>query len=1043
MKKTICLNMIVKDESHIIEETLEKLCQKIDFDYWVICDTGSSDNTPQIIQEFFDKKKIKGELHYDQWKDFGYNRTLALNYAFDKTDYLLVFDADDEIVGNLVLPELTLDGYQLIFDGNELTYDRLLLVNNRKRWKFFGVLHEIIKFLGEKCDIEMIKGDYRVISGRKGNRNKDPHKYLKDASILEKAFIDAIVDNDDISKRYAFYCANSFYDGKNYQKAIEWYKRYLKIGDWDQEKYVACRNIFISYYKLDQIENGMFYLIEAFSYDKERVEWVLPIISYYCKQNKHDMVFHFYNLIKDFYETNYLNFDFSKKLFYGKESGDFLIPFYIIQSSVTLQKLDIGIKMYEIIFTKKYKIIDTKMVKILLHNLQFIIKNIPPEKKNFFDLFEEYIKFLEKNNYPMSEYMEYIINYRNYYQNNPKKPNILFLTGFLEKKWNHTYNCKNALGGSESSVAYLSESLSQDYNVYIVGDVEEEIENNVFYVNNSNLQNLINSVSFKVTIISRFLIYLNIVPKLKSTKIYLWAHDFEFNSSGTDMTPEQLLQKWNHKFDGCICLTNWQKNLFEKKYPELKNKIFSINNGIKTELFKDIKKNKIKNQFIYTSRSERGLVRLLELWDGLTEKIPNAKLVISSYNDFPNKDPRIKDIDQNIIQKIIELNKKHNNIKHYGKLNKKELYELMSESEYWFYPCTYPETSCITAMEMLMSEVICICYPFAGLVNTLGDYGLYIDPSKVNEIDIIQDLCKEENNELRRNVKERGKQYALSCSWENRKLEWKKLIKSETKICILMLYSKDEYYDKMKKMSEYHYKNYEKYDNIDYYYITLDPDLEQEYIIKDHDLIIKGTESYIPGILDKTLFALNLFKNKYNYFVRSNISTIIDVDNLTNYLNTNHVDYGGYIHQLNWEDKKFNITGTEYLGTVFVEGTSITLSNNCVNNILNNKEKIPNIIDDVAIGHFFNKNNIMPSYINTVINTSTKKEKAIFYRNKASYNPEFVNNDILKENVLINMLNVINELKIKEDQLWYIDPNANLDQSSEIVSNEVKKIIKT
>ena len=33
---TICLNMIVKEESHIIEDTLKMLCSKIIFSYWVI-----------------------------------------------------------------------------------------------------------------------------------------------------------------------------------------------------------------------------------------------------------------------------------------------------------------------------------------------------------------------------------------------------------------------------------------------------------------------------------------------------------------------------------------------------------------------------------------------------------------------------------------------------------------------------------------------------------------------------------------------------------------------------------------------------------------------------------------------------------------------------------------------------------------------------------------------------------------------------------------------------------------------------------------------
>ena len=80
MSKTICLNMIVKDESHIIEETLNNITSYIDLDYWVISDTGSTDNTKEIIKLFFEKKKIKGELHEDSWKDFGHNRTVALNH---------------------------------------------------------------------------------------------------------------------------------------------------------------------------------------------------------------------------------------------------------------------------------------------------------------------------------------------------------------------------------------------------------------------------------------------------------------------------------------------------------------------------------------------------------------------------------------------------------------------------------------------------------------------------------------------------------------------------------------------------------------------------------------------------------------------------------------------------------------------------------------------------------------------------------------------------------------------------------------------------
>ena len=58
IKTTICLNMIVKNESHIIIDTLKNLCSYIDFSYWVISDTGSTDNTKELIIEFFNDLQI-------------------------------------------------------------------------------------------------------------------------------------------------------------------------------------------------------------------------------------------------------------------------------------------------------------------------------------------------------------------------------------------------------------------------------------------------------------------------------------------------------------------------------------------------------------------------------------------------------------------------------------------------------------------------------------------------------------------------------------------------------------------------------------------------------------------------------------------------------------------------------------------------------------------------------------------------------------------------------------------------------------------------
>jgi FkbM family methyltransferase len=238
---------------------------------------------------------------------------------------------------------------------------------------------------------------------------------------------------------------------------------------------------------------------------------------------------------------------------------------------------------------------------------------------------------------------------------------------------------------------------------------------------------------------------------------YIWGHDIALYPYGGNLSVEGILNKWRAQITGCVCQTEWHANLFSQQYPQLTNKIQTINNGIKSELFTFIEQKK-PNRFLYSSCSERGLRTLLELWPQILNNLPDAELYICSYNDFPKNEDEIK------MLKIIQENP--NTITHLGKLSQIKLYELMSSVEYWLYPSYFTETSCITSLEMLASEVICLYYPVAGLVNTLGNYGVPI--AQGNEINMILSLNEERKNELRKN----GKEYALSCSWKNRAQLW-------------------------------------------------------------------------------------------------------------------------------------------------------------------------------------------------------------------------------------------------------------------------------
>ncbi len=239
----MCLNMIVRNESHVIRETLDNLCSHINFDYWVIVDTGSTDDTMSIIAEYFNNKSIPGELHEFAWVNFGVNRSYALTRAYNKSEYLFIFDADDKICGDFKLPAtLTVDKYSLKM-GPIFEYVRPLLVNNRKRWKFEGVLHEYLSNMDDDIRGEqVIDGNYYILSGRNGSRNKNPNKYRDDARILASAYDTEKTNNVSLANRYAFYCAQSYKDaGEQYiDDAIKWYELAKTLCYWNQEKYYSC-----------------------------------------------------------------------------------------------------------------------------------------------------------------------------------------------------------------------------------------------------------------------------------------------------------------------------------------------------------------------------------------------------------------------------------------------------------------------------------------------------------------------------------------------------------------------------------------------------------------------------------------------------------------------------------------------------------------------------------------------------------------------------------------------------------------------------------
>ena len=289
---TLCLVMIVKDESHIIGETLLNITLNVKIDTFCIVDTGSSDNTIAIIREFFAVREVPGVVHERPWVDFALNRTQAIQLAHGTSDFALIFDADDSFTGSvpahLGLNAAKHSSYMLKFTcpGKASAYARFAIVDNRLPWIYKSVLHEYIESaLTDKSLLKppaTIEGDYAIISGRSGNRSLDPLKYEKDAAVLAKA-LETETDLG-LRMRYQFYLAQSYKDCHKDALSIEEYLKRVAMGGWEQEVYISllyAGNMLYNENTVASRTKALQLWIKAKTVDPERLEANYFLIQHY------------------------------------------------------------------------------------------------------------------------------------------------------------------------------------------------------------------------------------------------------------------------------------------------------------------------------------------------------------------------------------------------------------------------------------------------------------------------------------------------------------------------------------------------------------------------------------------------------------------------------------------------------------------------------------------------------------------------------------------------------------------------------------------
>ena len=292
---TLCLNMIVKNESKIITRLFDSVSSIIDS--YCICDTGSTDDTIKIINEYFEKKNIPGKVVSEPFKNFCHNRNFALQSCLKMSDYVLLLDADMILEAKNFNKSVlkTADSFYILQGNNSFYYQNMRIVKNNGLYKYLGVTHEYIDTPPNNSVGGFEKSTLFINDIGDGGAKND--KFIRDIRLL----LDGIKDEPD-NVRYYFYLANSYHDCGRFGEAINVYKKRIELGGWIEEVWYSYYRIGLCFKNMNKMDDAIRYWMEGYEYYPDRLEGLYEALQYYRLTSKHklgDMIYQISRKILD------------------------------------------------------------------------------------------------------------------------------------------------------------------------------------------------------------------------------------------------------------------------------------------------------------------------------------------------------------------------------------------------------------------------------------------------------------------------------------------------------------------------------------------------------------------------------------------------------------------------------------------------------------------------------------------------------------------------------------------------------------------------
>ena len=562
--------MIIKDSGRSIIPVLESVKPYID--HWTILDTGSTDNTTEIVRKCM--KGCPGNLYEESFVDFSTSRNRVLELAGIRCKYTLMLDDTYILTGGKKLKRFlkraNKNSYNIIIadDTREYFSCRILRMAARLRYRY--KIHEVIDTENTrnlKLENVFIYDEYSpYMTARTETR------YRNDIRLL----LEDLVDHPD-DPRIIFYIAETYCRIEDYKNAEKYYILRTNLTGDPVE-------IFLAYFGLGMLYNRCIkkpwkfseeMYLSAFKAYPARSESLLEIAKHY----------HHLGIYKKTYEC------MKQAVQIPMPQDGHPVGYMTYREEVPYLLIDSAIRIGEIEYAK------TITRKVISENPRNIQK------------FHNVLYALDHTANPNLKPSQ--------------TPLLVIHDGHIVKYW--TPKSAELVGsGSEIMAMNLGKEFAElKYRVVLFGGFKQGNKDSqgtydgVEYMDVSKYNEFLRDTYVDVLLVSR--VSDNLVFYDNIGKVFLWLHD--------TLPIGEAFQTHAKKFKGVLCLSEWHKQFFCEEFKFPKGLVHVTGNAIDVKRF-EAKTQKIPYKFIYSSSPDRGLDNLLEMFPRVHERYPKAELHI-------------------------------------------------------------------------------------------------------------------------------------------------------------------------------------------------------------------------------------------------------------------------------------------------------------------------------------------------------------------------------------------------------------------------------